>query len=40
MSTVLIVRMLQTLQNYHPQLSSQIQDYNDSVIEPMPFILF
>ena len=40
MSTVLIVRMLQTLQNYHPQLSSQIQDYNDSVVEPMPFILF
>jgi len=40
MSTVLIVRMLQTLQNYHPSLSSQIQDYNDSVIEPMPFILF
>ena len=40
MATVLIVRMLQALQNYHPELSNQITDYNDSVIEPMPFILF
>jgi hypothetical protein len=40
MSTVLIIRMLQTLQNYHPELSNNIKDYNDSVIEPMPFILF
>ncbi len=40
MATVLIIRMLQTLQNYHPELSNQIKDYNDSVIEPMPFILF
>jgi hypothetical protein len=40
MSTVLIIRMLQILQNYHPELSNNIKDYNDSVIEPMPFILF
>jgi hypothetical protein len=40
MSTVLVVRMLQTLQNYHPELSKQIRDYNDTQVEPMPFILF
>lgn len=38
MSTVLIVRMLQYLQNYHANLSEQIRDYNEE-IEPMPFII-
>jgi len=40
MSTVLIVRMLQTLQNYHTDLDNQIRDYDDFTVEPMPFILF
>ena len=40
MSTILIIRMLQRLQNYHPELMDNIKDYNDSLIEPMPFILF
>lgn len=38
MSTMLIIRMLQRLQTYHPELEN-IKDY-DSAIEPMPFILF
>ena len=39
MATVLIVRMLQLLQNYHKELSDQIRDHSDEVIEPMPFVV-
>ena len=38
MSTLLAVRMLQTLQNYHSDLDTQIKDHTDMLIEPMPFI--
>ena len=38
MSTILVVRMLQTLQSYHSELDQQIRDHGDVVIEPMPFI--
>ena len=38
MSTLLAVRMLQTLQNYHSDLNTQIKDHTDMLIEPMPFI--
>jgi len=40
MATVLAVRMMQVLQNYHAELNTQIADFGDEVIEPMPFILF
>jgi len=39
MSMVLIVRMMQQMQNYHPELSSQIRDHGED-IAPMPFIMF
>jgi hypothetical protein len=37
MSTVLAVRMLQTLQSYYADLDKHIRDHGE-VIEPMPFI--
>jgi len=40
MSTVLAVRMMQVLQNYHADLNTQLKDFADEVIEPMPFIMF
>jgi len=40
MATVLAVRMMQVLQNYHADLNDQIKDFGDEVIEPMPFIMF
>lgn len=38
MSSLLAVRMLMLLQSYHPELDSQMRDYTDSIVEPMPFI--
>jgi hypothetical protein len=38
MSTILSVRMLQTLQSYHRELDVHIKDHTDNIIEPMPFI--
>ena len=40
MSTVLAVRMMQLLQNYHVELSSGMSDFDDETIEPMPFVVF
>jgi hypothetical protein len=37
MSTVLAVRMLQTLQSFYVDLDIQIRDHGET-IEPMPFI--
>ena len=37
MSTVLVVRMLQTLQGFYADLDKQIRDHGET-IEPMPFI--
>jgi len=38
MSTILAVRMMQQLQNYHTEMDQQIRDHGDTVIEPLPFI--
>lgn len=38
MATLLTVRMLQILTDYHVELDAQIRDHGDVVIEPMPFI--
>jgi hypothetical protein len=38
MSTLLNVRMMQVLKDYHKDLSTQLRDYSDEVVEPMPFI--
>ena len=38
MATLLTVRMLQLLQEYHVELDAQIRDHGDVMIEPMPFI--
>jgi hypothetical protein len=40
MATILIVRMMQTLQSYDPELESRLKDNLDQVLEPMPFIVF
>jgi hypothetical protein len=37
MATVLVVRMLQTLQTFYSELDKQIRDHGET-IEPMPFI--
>lgn len=39
MATILIVRMMQVLQNYHKELGDQLRDHNDEVISPMPFVV-
>jgi hypothetical protein len=38
MATVLVVRMLQTLQDYHPELDRQMRDHT-TMIEPLPVII-
>jgi hypothetical protein len=38
MATVLVVRMLQTLQDYHPELDKQMRDHA-TMIEPLPFVM-
>ena len=40
MATILAVRMLQQIQNYHKSIGQSMTDHNDSPIEPMPFIMF
>jgi len=39
MSTILVVRMLQHLQNYHAELADQVTDHDDEKREPLPFIM-
>jgi hypothetical protein len=39
MATLLIVRMLQLLQSYHTELDEQMRDHQDSIIEPLPFVM-
>jgi len=39
MSTLLIVRMMQLLQSYHPDLDEHMRDHQDSLIEPLPFVM-
>jgi hypothetical protein len=38
MATMLTVRMMQELQNYHQELDQQLRDHGDVIIPPMPFI--
>lgn len=38
MATVLVVRMLQLLQTYHPEMDRQMKDHTDNMMAPMPFI--
>jgi hypothetical protein len=39
MSTILVIRMLQVLQSYHTDLDAQMRDHQDSIIEPLPFVV-
>ena len=39
MATILVVRMLQLLQTYHIELDAQMRDHQDSIIEPLPFVM-
>ena len=38
MATLLAIRMLQLLQSYHVELDTQMKDFAEETIEPMPFI--
>jgi len=38
MATVLAVRMMQVLQNYHTEMDTQMRDHGDLIVQPMPFI--
>ena len=37
MSTLLVIRMMMILQNFHTEMDSQMRDFSDSMVEPMPF---
>ena len=39
MATILVIRMLQILQSYHSELDEQMRDHQDTIIEPLPFIM-
>lgn len=39
MSSLLVIRMAMTLQNYDPTLEKQLRDHLDIVHEPLPFIM-
>ena len=39
MSTMLVMRMAQTLKNYNPELQNHIRDGDDYDQEPMPFVM-
>jgi hypothetical protein len=39
MATLLVIRMLQVLQTYHSDLDSHMRDHQDTVIEPLPFVM-
>ena len=38
MATILVTRMMMLLQTYHPDLDTQMRDFGESLILPMPFI--
>jgi hypothetical protein len=38
MSTLLAVRMMQLLQQYHTEMDTQMRDHGDPMVEPLPFI--
>jgi hypothetical protein len=39
MSTMLVIRMLTVLQSYHADLDEHMRDHNESIIEPLPFVM-
>ena len=39
MATVLSVRMMQQLQEYHKEIGDKLRDYEEDIVEPMPFIV-
>lgn len=39
MASLLAVRMLQVLQSYHSNLDEQMRDHQDSIVEPLPFVM-
>jgi hypothetical protein len=39
MASLLVVRMMQTLQNYHTDLDVQMRDHQDRMVEPLPFVV-
>jgi hypothetical protein len=38
MSSILAVRMMQVLQNYHTEMDTAMRDHGDVIVQPMPFI--
>jgi hypothetical protein len=39
MSALLVIRMLAVLQSYHADLDEHMRDHNESLIEPLPFVM-
>jgi hypothetical protein len=39
MSSLLVVRMMQVLQSYHSNLDEHMRDHQDTIIEPLPFVM-
>ena len=39
MATVLSIRMMQQLQEYHKEIGDKLRDYEEDIVEPMPFIV-
>jgi hypothetical protein len=39
MATILVIRMLQVLQSYHPDLDTHMRDHQDRMVEPLPFVM-
>jgi hypothetical protein len=39
MSALLVIRMLTVLQSYHADLDEHMRDHNESLIEPLPFVM-
>ena len=39
MAALLVVRMLKVLQDYHPDLDTQMRDHQETMIAPLPFVM-
>jgi hypothetical protein len=38
MATILAVRMMVLLQHYHPEMDTQMRDFGENIVPPLPFI--
>jgi hypothetical protein len=38
MALLLTIRMFAVLKDYHKELTGQLRDYGDDIVEPMPFV--